>query len=94
LTIAAEIDSENEGSPSSNVPDLSSDGKDSSVSPERPTRPTLRPVIRLSSANVSELTCPKSQYMGWRPPMEVSPEIEAVAHLMVSCLGYSKATRR
>jgi hypothetical protein len=49
-------------------------------------RNILRPVIRIPGPNASELTYPRSQYVGWTAPMQPTPEAEAVAYLAVSVL--------
>jgi len=79
VIIAGEIESEREGSTSSDVQIISD-----TITSEPPPRQILRPIIRASGTNVSELTYPKSQYLGWTTPMEITPEAEAVAHLIVS----------
>lgn len=47
------------------------------------TQPALRPIIKISSSDVSGLTTPKSQYSGWKPPLPVTPEAVAISSLMV-----------
>ncbi|TID28004.1 S-adenosyl-L-methionine-dependent methyltransferase [Venturia nashicola] len=42
----------------------------------------LRPIVKLSISDASGLTSPKSQYGGWKPPLQITPESVAISSLM------------
>ncbi|KAE9981414.1 hypothetical protein EG327_006222 [Venturia inaequalis] len=53
-----------------------------SATPIQSIRPAVRPIIKLSISDTSGLTSPKSQYNGWKPPLQTTPESVAISSLM------------